>query len=183
LSGCAALGYARSKRDVITLVQQVMATKGMERALVTDGWWASFRRRHGSLTLRTAEPLSYARGVASNPEVFDHYYNLLEQTLTDNGLLDKPCQVFNIDETSMPLDPSPTKVVVVKGSKHPTSVTTGNKAQITVVSCCSAAGYVLPHMVIFDRKSFKPQMTFGEVSGTVYGLSKNGWIDSELFDL
>ena len=26
-------------------------------------------------------------------------------------------------------------------------------------------------------------MTFGEVPGTVYGLSKNGWIDSELFDL
>jgi len=72
---------------------------------------------------------------------------------------------------------------VVKGTKHPTSVTTGNKAQITVVSCCSAAGYVLPPMVTFDQKSLKPQMTFGEVSGTVYGLSKNGWIDSELFDL
>jgi len=91
LSGCAALGYARSKRDVIALVQQVVATKGTKRALVTDGWRASFRRRHGSLTLRTAEPLSYARAVASNPEVLDHYYSLLELTLTDNGLLDKPC--------------------------------------------------------------------------------------------
>ena len=144
MSGCAALGYVRSKRDLIASVQQVVATKGKERALVTDGWWASFRRRHGSLTLRTAEPLFYARAVASNPEVLDNYYNLLEQTLTDNGLLDKPCQIFNIDETGMPLDPSPTKVVVVKGTKHPTSVTTGNKAHITVVSCCSAAGYVWP---------------------------------------
>jgi len=41
--------------------------------------------------LRTAEPMSYARAVASNPEVLDHYYSLLELTLTDNGLLDKPC--------------------------------------------------------------------------------------------
>jgi len=40
LIGCAALGYARSKNDVIALVQQVVATKGMED-LVTDGWWAS----------------------------------------------------------------------------------------------------------------------------------------------
>jgi len=38
--GCAALGYARSKNNVIALVQQVVATKGMEGELV-DGWWVS----------------------------------------------------------------------------------------------------------------------------------------------
>ena len=41
LIGCAALGYARSNNDVIALVQQVVATKGMEGELVTDGWWVS----------------------------------------------------------------------------------------------------------------------------------------------
>jgi len=71
---------------------------------------------------------------------------------------------------------------VVKGTKHPTSVTTGKKAQITVESCCSAAGYVLPPMVTFDQKSLKPQMTFGEVPGTVYGLSKSvGKVEVEQF--
>ena len=38
-------------------------------------------------------------------------------------------------------------------------------------------------MVIFDRKTLKPELTYGEVPGTMYGLSKNGWIDSELFEL
>ena len=38
-------------------------------------------------------------------------------------------------------------------------------------------------MVIFDRKTLKPELTYGEVPGTVYGLSKNGWIDTELFEL
>ena len=83
----------------------------------------------------------------------------------------------------MPLDPTPTKVVVLKGTKHPTSVISGNKAQITVVACCNAAGYVMPPMVVFDRKTLKPEMAFGEVPGTIYGLSKNGWMDSELFQL
>ena len=36
-------------------------------------------------------------------------------------------------------------------------------------------------MVIFDRKTLKPDMTVGEVPGTMYGLSSSGWMDSELF--
>ena len=88
-----------------------------------------------------------------------------------------------MDETVMPLDPTPTKVVVLKGTKHPTSVSSCNKAQITVVACCNAAGYVMPPMVVFDRKTLKPEMVFGKVPGTIYGLSKNGWMDRELFQL
>ena len=38
-------------------------------------------------------------------------------------------------------------------------------------------------MVVFDRKTLKPEMAFGEVPATVYGLSKKGWMDSELFHL
>ena len=83
----------------------------------------------------------------------------------------------------MPLDPTSTKVVVPEGTKHPTSVTSGNKAQITVVVCCNAAGYVMPPTVVFDRKIQKPEMAFGKVPGTIFGLSKNGWMDSELFQL
>ena len=88
-----------------------------------------------------------------------------------------------MDETVMPLDPTPTKVVVQKGTKHSTSVTSGNKAQITVVACCNVAGYVMPHMAAFDCRTPKPEMAFGEVPGKVYDLSKKGWIDSELFQM
>ena len=51
LSGCAAVGYAHSKRDIIALVQEVVANKGLHRAIITDGWWASFKRQHRNLTL------------------------------------------------------------------------------------------------------------------------------------
>ena len=53
---------------------------------------------------------------------------------------------------------------------------------ITVLSCCSAAGYALPPFVIFDRMQLKPELTKKEVPGTVYGLSKKGWIDGALFE-
>ena len=163
-------------------MQEVVIRKGLP-VCVTHGWWDSFKHRHPKLTLRTAAPVSYARLVASDPEIINNYYNLLELTLSENDLLDKPAQIFNIDETGMPLDPSPPSVIARRGQKHPSAVGSGDKTQITVLSCCSAAGYALPPFVIFDRKSLKPELTVGEVPGTVYGLSSKGWIDGELFEL
>lgn len=36
-------------------------------------------------------------------------------------------------------------------------------------------------MVVFQRKTLVPQLTTGEVPGTIYGLSASGWMDRELF--
>ena len=68
-------------------------------------------------------------------------------------------------------------------AETPSAVGSGDKTQITVLSSCSAAGYALPPFVIFDRKTLKPELTVGEVPGTVHGLSSKGWIDGELFEL
>ena len=86
--------------------------------------------------------------------------------------------MFNMDESGMPLDPPSLKVVTSAGIKP--GFCSGNKAQVTVVACCNAAGYVLPPMVIFDRKTLKRELTTGEVPGTMYSLSS---IDTELFEL
>lgn len=97
-----------------------------------------------------------------------------------NDLLEKPSMIFNADETGIPLDPPSLKIVAPWGVKHSQMVSSGDKSQITVVGCCSAAGTSLPLMVVFDRQRLKPEWTEGEVPGTVYGLSKSGWIDGEL---
>lgn len=63
-----------------------------------------------------------------------------------------------LDETGMPLDPKSQKTIVQKGTKHPRTVISGDKAQITVLACCSAARNVLPPVVVFDRKCLKPEI-------------------------
>ena len=70
-----------------------------------------------------------------------------------------------------------------KGIKHSQSISSANNSQITVLACCNAAGAVIPPFVIFDGKILKPDLTLGEVPGTFYGLSKSGWIDSNLFEV
>ena len=75
LNGCSSMGYARSKKQTILLVQRVVESKGLN-VKVSDGWWKSFMKRHGTLTLRTAEPLCYACAVCSQPEILNHYHDL-----------------------------------------------------------------------------------------------------------
>jgi len=41
-------------------------------------------------------------------------FDILEQTLADNDLEDKPCQIFNINETGMPLDPKSVRGIFAK---------------------------------------------------------------------
>ena len=40
---------------------------------------------------------------------------------------------------------------------------------------------MLPPLVIFSQKQLRPELTVGEVPGTMYGLSDIGWMDGEIF--
>lgn len=73
------------------------------------------------------------------------------------------------------------KVVDAVGSKNPSYLTGGSKSQITVMACACAAGYPIPLLLILDRMSLNDAITKGEVPGTIYGLSHNGWITGDIF--
>ena len=177
---CASVGYAHTRSEVLVIVNQILELKGVKRN-VTNGWWDGFKKRHPTLSLRTAVPLSVARATAMDRETLDLYYDILESTLKDNDLLDNPCAIFNCDETGMPLHSKSPKVVSHVKEKNPSYVTSETKKQVTVLACASAAGQCIPPFVIFDRKTLSPELAKGEVHGTGYGLSSNGWIDQELF--
>ena len=56
----------------------------------------------------------------------------------------------------------------------------GDKSEITLVTCGNAAGTVLPPMLIFKGERLNHEWKDGEVLNTLYGISENGWIDQEL---
>jgi len=86
-----------------------------------------------------------------------------------------------MDESGMPLDHKPPKVVAQRGVKKVHCHTSGNKAQITVLACSNAAGSVIPPMVTFEGQRFNPEWSKGEVPDTLYGIFEKGWTDQELF--
>ena len=74
--------------------------------------------RNPNLTLRAPAPLSRARVHATDPDMINIYLDLLEETLECHDLLDKPEQVYNMDEMGMPLDPQSVKCVYQESTRR-----------------------------------------------------------------
>ena len=172
----AKIGYLHTKKQVLALVQRIETT-------LSNGWWERFLGRHPKLTLKMVVPLSYGRAIATNPDVLNHYFDMLEETLETNGILDDPSCIFNCNETGLPLSPKCLKIVDEIGSRNPSHITGNTKAQKTVLACSCPAGYIIPPFVIFNRKSLSHELTRGEIPGMLHGLSDSGWMSRDLFSI
>ena len=72
--------------------------------------------RHHELTLCTADNLERSRANALTTDVVDNYFGCLKNTLEQNGVVNAPRQLFNCDETFLPLN---TSCEQVTQEKHP----------------------------------------------------------------
>ena len=91
------------------------------------------------------------------------YLKYLEETLKGNDLMNCPGQIYNVDETSIPLDQKPPNVIAKRGQRKVRYRVSGNKKQITVVGCINAAGQAIPPFV---ARCLHHDWTDGEMPGT-----------------
>lgn len=118
-------------------------------------WLQSFIIRNSNLSIRKSEGVSVARARGMNRKCVAEYFKLLEKIIIENGLAEKPGNVFNMDETGLQINNRPGEVVAIKGSKNVTSITSGEKGEtISVLSCCNGEGIFLPPFCIFKGKNF-----------------------------
>ena len=80
---CASIGYGKSRKETLALVQVVVEKKGIV-AQVLPSWLKSFTNRHPELTLKSGEAISRARQIGASKENLESYFDLLETTLYDN---------------------------------------------------------------------------------------------------
>lgn len=135
----------------------------------------------GLLSLRKDDALSVSRAQALTADNLKEYYDLVKTTPQTHGLMNLPSRIYNMDESGMPLDHKPPKVVAPKGMKKVHCRTSGSKGQITIIACANAAGNVIPPMVFFEGKRLNSEWIKGEVPNMLYGMSERGWTDQELF--
>jgi len=79
----------------------------------------------------------------------EDYFRLLTTTLEEHGLREKPCQLYNCDETGFKLDSSIRKVIVPLGTKHAYRQTQRTRDHITVLACLNVAGEDVPPFIIY----------------------------------
>ena len=182
LLSSAEVGYGKTRKEVKCIAEAVAREKGVLRASqISDRWWRRFLARNPSLSLRSVDATANVRMDAVNVENITAYFDIFKEVYDELNLNDHPECIYNMDESGMPLEPRPPKVVAKKGAKKIRYRTSGQKAQITIIGCGNAVGQAQPPFVIYAAKQLNHLWTRGDIAGSRYTVSDKGWIDQELF--
>lgn len=106
----AKVGYGRTRKQVLSIVENVARDKDVLRPShsdrVSDGWWRRFMQRQPTLSLCRGDPTAHVCMDATNKEAITNYFDLLEKTLQKKTLqkIENPAQIYNMDESGMPLE-------------------------------------------------------------------------------
>ena len=92
-------------------------TSENEQQLASLKWWRCFKKRYPTLSVRRTQPHSFVRARATQPEIINHFYDLLKQQLDAHQF--EPNQIYAADETGVAGDLKTPKGVGDKGAfKH-----------------------------------------------------------------
>ncbi|XP_066258180.1 uncharacterized protein [Euwallacea similis] len=114
----------------------------------------------------------------------NEYFTLLENTIKELSIEDKPMRIWNLDEISFCTDPAKTKVVGGKNVPCIRTVSAPGRENIAVLMAASASGDKVPPLIIFKGKNIWDQWQASENSGypgTTYAATNNGWMEVEVF--
>ena len=95
---------------------------------------------------------------AVNAKNIHAYFDLLKNVYNQFYFDDHPERIRIMDETEVPLEPCPPKIIPAKGQRI-CYQTSGQKSQITVIGCGNATGQILPPFIIFTAKQLNIQWT------------------------
>ena len=144
------LGYGKTRRQIKVIAEKVAVEKNLLRKVrITDGWCNRFLKRHPKVALRSGDATAHVRMNAVTSDKLKNYFALLSEVLESNDFINHPERVYNMDETGIPLDPKPPKVLCKKGQKKIRYRSSGNKSQITVLGCANAIGQSMPPLCYF----------------------------------
>ena len=84
---------------------------------LSSGWYYCFMGRQDHLVLQKGDPIANVRMDCLLKDVMKDHFDKLKKALEENDLMKNSTQIYNYDETGMPLDHYPSKVIAVRGKK------------------------------------------------------------------
>ena len=164
---CANQGFGVSKKTLTARAGSLCRSLGLNnkftRGIPGKAWWKGFRARHPEVTLRKPEKLSTVRSKAINAPVVGSYFITLYELIKTPNIA--PSCVWNMDETSLSLEHTPTNVVAKRGSRVIPGRTANSKETITVLPCVNAAGGKMPPLIIVKGKTSHSLRAFNTHEG------------------
>jgi len=158
ISGCVTHGTKPSPRPYLTaeeephiwLMYQSWDIEKQEKGTLSKekGWWRRFIVWQSQFSL-CQEDFAHVCMDAISQESFSRYFDLLKSTLKKHQLEDCPDQIYNMDETGMPLDPRSPNTIAKSGQKGKLQAVR-QKGANKVIGCGNAIDQSIPPIVIFE---------------------------------
>ncbi|XP_014206269.1 uncharacterized protein LOC106637824 [Copidosoma floridanum] len=178
-------GFPVTKQHLLDSVQIIV--KNTKRITpFTDGrpskhWYAAFLRRNPELSEKFCQNLTKARSNVSQKSFRDWYAEVGNYLEKKNLLNVEPNRIFNCDESAFMLCPKTDKVLTERGNKNVYNVCKNDKECYTALIGGSAAGQLIPPMIINNYDRIPKVIAEHFPSDFILGKSESGWMTSETF--
>ena len=175
-------GFAMGREEVKNMVQGYVQSSGKVTPFLNGrpgpDWIVLFERRHKDrFTRRVREGLSYTRAESFTEENKNKFFDLYKSILDKTNLMDKPYNIWNMDESGFQPCKTNAKVYVGKDLKNAYSIDSpGGKQKYTVLFSVNAIGQYLPPYTIYKAASMWNTWMQGGPEGALYGFNKSGWM-------
>ncbi|XP_053372625.1 uncharacterized protein LOC123559949 [Mercenaria mercenaria] len=177
-------GVPLSRQVVKHLARDIIHQEGGGDVVLSDKWLLCYQNRHPELSFRTAHPLQQDRAAVTQDTV-DHYFDLLEETLTKLNIIHEPAHIFNCDESWFSGWPNPSKKVITsKGTRCADQSIVNMSGHITILNAISPIGQTLLPMLIYSQcpsrsytDALLPSSTEGDVKKPHRSATENHEVD------
>ena len=101
------------------MVEKAASEKSLlKKKQISDGWFRRFLERQPQLRLcKSDRAAMVCLDAVKDREALENYFSLLKSTIKENDLMNKPSQIYNVDESGAPLDHRLPYVLTKKGQK------------------------------------------------------------------
>ena len=167
-------------REMANLLLKARETTPVQT--VGEKWVYNFIKRHSELATRFSRRYNYERAKCEDPKVIREWFNRVQRTIIQYGIL--PEDIYNFDETGFAMGLIATTKVVTRAEYYGrrSLLQPGNREWVTSIECTNASGWALPPCLIFKGKVFI-QSWFEDSAishNWQFELSPNGWTSNEI---
>ena len=148
---------------------------------VLSNWAKRWLTRHRDIKVKPQKPLAAERKEAHSPEEIRAHFRRFREAREKYGVLDE--DIYNVDETGFRIGCGRVQYVLTRSSQKIYGADPDNRESLTSVECISAAGFVLPPMLILAGKLHLEKWFQDEIGlprDTLFAVSDSGSSNDEL---
>jgi hypothetical protein len=121
---------------------------------VGEKWAYNFIQRHPELKSRFSRRYDYQRALQEDPKIIQEWFNLVQTTIQQYGILAD--DIYNFDETGFAMGLCAHQKVITRAEYYGrrSVLQPGNREWVTAIESINASGWALPPTLIFKGKQY-----------------------------